>query len=52
VKIKQKFKQQNKQEFGSANPQQPKHGKGSLTHRIVNLKKTSPSHRKIREMGR
>jgi hypothetical protein len=28
VKIKQKFKQQNKWEFGFANPQQPKYGKG------------------------
>jgi hypothetical protein len=28
VKIEQKFKQQNKWEFGSANPQQPKYGKG------------------------
>jgi len=30
VKIEQKFKQHNKLEFGSANPQQPKYGKGSL----------------------
>jgi hypothetical protein len=29
VKIEQKFKQQNKREFGSANPQQPKYGKGN-----------------------
>jgi hypothetical protein len=29
VKIEQKFKQQNKREFGSANLQQPKYGKGS-----------------------
>jgi hypothetical protein len=29
VKIEQKFKHSNKQEFGSANPQQPKYGKGS-----------------------
>jgi hypothetical protein len=28
VKIEQKFKQQNKQKFGFANPQQPKYGKG------------------------
>jgi hypothetical protein len=28
IKIKHKFKQQNKWEFGSANPQQPKYGKG------------------------
>jgi hypothetical protein len=28
VKIEQKFKQQNKREFGSANMQQPKYGKG------------------------
>jgi hypothetical protein len=28
VKIEQKFKQQNKWEFRSANPQQPKYGKG------------------------
>jgi hypothetical protein len=28
VKIKQKFKQQNKREFKSANPQQSKYGKG------------------------
>jgi hypothetical protein len=27
VKIKQKFKHQNKREFGSANPQQPKYDK-------------------------
>jgi heme-binding NEAT domain protein len=27
VKIEQKFKHQNKKEFGSANPQQPKNGK-------------------------
>jgi hypothetical protein len=27
VKIEKKFKHQNKQEFGSANPQQPKYGK-------------------------
>jgi hypothetical protein len=27
VKIEQKFRHQNKWEFGSANPQQPKHGK-------------------------
>ena len=27
IKIKKKFKHQNKQEFESANPQQPKHGK-------------------------
>jgi hypothetical protein len=29
VKIKQKFKQQNKWDFGYANPQQPKYGKGN-----------------------
>jgi hypothetical protein len=29
VKIKQKFKHQNKQEFGSTNPQQPKYGKNN-----------------------
>jgi hypothetical protein len=29
VKIKQKFKHQNKQDFGSANPQQPKYDKDS-----------------------
>ena len=28
-KIEQKFKHQNKQEFGSANPQQPKYDKDS-----------------------
>jgi hypothetical protein len=27
VKIEKKFKQQNKRELGSVNPQQPKHGK-------------------------
>jgi hypothetical protein len=27
IKIEQKFKHQKKQEFGSANPQQPKYGK-------------------------
>jgi hypothetical protein len=30
VKIEQKFKQQNKREFISANSQQPKYGKGGL----------------------
>jgi hypothetical protein len=29
VKIEKKFKHQNKQEFGSANTQQPKYGKGN-----------------------
>jgi hypothetical protein len=29
VKIEQKFKHQNKQEFGSANPQQPENGVSS-----------------------
>jgi hypothetical protein len=32
-KIDQKFKQQNKREFGSANLQQPKYGKGSPNSR-------------------
>jgi hypothetical protein len=31
VKIKHKFRHQNKWEFGSANPQQPKHGKDNPT---------------------
>jgi len=30
VKIEQKFKHQNKREFGSANPQQPKHDRDNL----------------------
>jgi hypothetical protein len=29
IKFMQKFKKKNKREFGSANPQQPKYGKGS-----------------------
>jgi hypothetical protein len=29
IKIEQKFRHKNKWEFGSANPQQPKHGKDS-----------------------
>jgi hypothetical protein len=29
IKIEHKFKKQNKWEFGSANPQQPKYGKGN-----------------------
>jgi hypothetical protein len=37
VKIKQKFKHQNKREFGSTNPQQPKHGKD-----IPNPQNTQP----------
>jgi hypothetical protein len=45
VKIEHKFKHQNKREFGSANPQQPKYDKDDLTN---NLPKTSPSHRKRR----
>jgi hypothetical protein len=52
VKIEQKFKHQNKKEFGSANSQQPKYGKGSPHHRISNLKKTGPRRRKTREMRR
>jgi hypothetical protein len=52
VKIEQKFKQQNKQEFGSANPQQPKYGKGIPNSQNNNLKTTSPSHRKIRVTGK
>jgi hypothetical protein len=45
-------------EFGSANPQQQKHGKGGPNSqnkgqsKEFNLKKISPSHRKRRVMGR
>jgi hypothetical protein len=46
VKIKQKFKHQNKREFGSANPQQPKYDKDGPNKQ--SLLKTSPSHRKRR----
>jgi hypothetical protein len=49
VKIDQKFKHQNKQEFGSANPQQPKYEKDTLTNSVS---KTNPSHRKRRVTGR
>jgi hypothetical protein len=52
VKIEQKFKQQNKREFGSANLQQPKYGKGIPNSQNINLKTTSPSHKKRRVMGR
>jgi hypothetical protein len=45
VKIEHKFRHQNKWEFRSANTQQPKNGKDTLTN---NLQKTSPRHRKIR----
>jgi hypothetical protein len=45
VKIKKKFRHQNKREFGSANPQQPKHDKDGPNNI---LPKTSPSHKKIR----
>jgi hypothetical protein len=44
VKIEQKFKHQNKREFGSENPQQPKYDKDNPN----SLPKTSPSHRKRR----
>jgi hypothetical protein len=52
VKIEQKFRQQNKWEFGFANLKQKSMVKATLTHRKVNLKTTIPSHRKRREMGR
>jgi hypothetical protein len=45
VKIEQKFKHQNKWEFGSANPQQPKYDKYDPNKQPL---KTSPSHRKRR----
>jgi hypothetical protein len=45
VKIEQKFRHQNKWEFGSANPQQPKHGKDDPNQQPPT---TSPRHRKIR----
>jgi hypothetical protein len=45
VKIKQKFKHQNKWEFGSTNPQQPKYDKDCLP-------KTSSRHRKRRVTGK
>jgi hypothetical protein len=34
VKIEQKFKHQNKREFGSVNPQQPKYDKDTLTNSL------------------
>jgi hypothetical protein len=49
VKIEQKFKHQNKREFGSANPQQPKYDKDNPNKQSP---ETSPSHRKRRVMGR
>jgi hypothetical protein len=42
VKIEQKFKHQNKQDFGSANPQQKSMIKTTLTNILL---KTSQSHR-------
>jgi hypothetical protein len=45
VKIEQKFRHQNKWEFGSANPQQPKHGKDDPNQQPPT---TSPRHRKRR----
>jgi hypothetical protein len=45
VKIEHKFKHQNKWEFGSANPQQPKHGKDGPNQQPPS---TSPRHRKTR----
>jgi hypothetical protein len=54
VKIKHKFKQRIKQEFGFANSSQQKHGKVDPTHRtkdivrISNLNITNPSRRKRR----
>jgi hypothetical protein len=49
VKIEQKFKHQNKWEFGSANLQQPKYDKDDPNKQSP---KTSPSHRKRRVTGR
>jgi hypothetical protein len=49
VKIEQKFKHQNKWEFGSANLQQPKYDKDGPNKQLL---KTSPSHRKRRVTGR
>jgi hypothetical protein len=41
VKIKKKFKHQNKREFGSTNPQQPKYDKDGLNKQsLVNQSKT------------
>jgi hypothetical protein len=52
VKIEQKFKQQNKREFGSANPcNNQSMVKASLTHRITNLKdnQSKPQEKKRNE---
>jgi hypothetical protein len=49
VKIEQKFKHQNKQDFGSVNPQQPKYDKDNPNKQSP---KTSPRHRKRRVTGR
>jgi hypothetical protein len=49
VKIKQKFKHQNKREFGSANMQQPKYDKDGPNKQ---LPENSLSHRKRRVTGR
>jgi len=57
VKIEQKFKKQNKWGFGSANPKQPKYGKGGPKSQGKGHSKdghpriTSPSHKQIRVMG-
>jgi hypothetical protein len=45
VKIKHKFRHQNKWEFGSANPRQPKHGKDGPNQQPPD---TTPRHRKRR----
>jgi hypothetical protein len=49
IKIEQKFKHQNKWDFGSPNLQQPKYEKKSLTN---SLPKTGPRHMKRRVIGR
>jgi hypothetical protein len=49
IKIEQKFKHQNKWDFGSPNLQQPKYEKKSLTN---SLPKTGSRHMKRRVIGR
>jgi hypothetical protein len=49
VKIAQKFKQQNKQEFGSANPQQAKYGKDNPNSQNSQDNQSKPQEKKGNE---